>query len=201
VNPAEVDANVGDWPKVLDAAVAECVRVVLEGSREDWSATAGRLDWDCRATVLHIASDLVAYAGQLAAPRQRGYVPFDIVFEGTPDAEAMAEVIRATGGLLGAAARTTAAGVLSWHPYGMAGPVDFCAMGAVEAIVHTHDIAQGLDIEWQAPGWLASRVLMHLFGRAAGPSDSWHSLLVATGRVPDDDGAYATSWRWYNTGT
>ena len=126
---------------------------------------------------------------------------FEIAFEGTPDADGMAEVIRATGGLLCAAARTTAPGVRSWHPYGMAGPVDFCAMGMVEALVHAHDIAEGLGIAWDAPGWLAARPLEHLFGQAPGEQDAWHALLVATGRVPGVDRTYVTSWRWHNTGT
>jgi hypothetical protein len=197
----EVDATVGGWSGVVEASVGECVGVMRAGSGADWSSTAGRLDWDCRETALHLASDFTAYAGQLMAPRQRGYVPFDIIFAGEPGADGMAEVVRATGGLLSAAARATGKGVQSWHPYGMAGPADFCAMGAVEAIVHTHDLARGLNIEWDAPDWIAARVLQHLFRQEAGPGDSWHSLLVATGRVPADDGIYATTWRWYNTGT
>jgi hypothetical protein len=199
-NRTGVDAAVGNWPDVLDVAVAECVQVVRAGSGSDWSVRAGRLDWTCRATALHIASDLVGYTGRLTAPRERGYVPFEVVFEEEPDAEGMAEAIRSTGGLLSAAARTAAPGVLSWHPFGMAGPVDLCAMGVVEGLVHAHDIAEGLGIQWQAPGALAARPLEHLFGQAREPGDAWRELLVATGRVPGPDGIHATSWRWHNTG-
>jgi len=185
----------------VDAAVAECVAVVLAGSDANWAAKAGRLEWDCRATVLHLASDFVGYAGQLTAPRLHGYVPFDVVLEGNPGAEELAEVLRATGGLLASVGRTTPAGVLSWHPYGMAGPADFCAMGAVEALVHTYDVSLGLKVSWAAPEELAAPVHQHLFTPPPLQHSSWNALLLATGRIPDDDGHISTSWRWHNTGT
>jgi hypothetical protein len=74
-------------------------------------------------------------------------------------------------------------------------------MGAVEALVHTHDLSLGLGVPWTAPEWLAARVLQHLFSPTTWPHGSWHALLVATGRIPDDDGRMSTSWRWHNTGT
>jgi hypothetical protein len=189
------------WPEIVDACVAECVGVVLAGSDADWTAKAGRLEWDCRGTVQHLASDFVGYAGQLTAPRVRGYVPFDVVLDGDPDAQELAEVVRATGGLLASVGRTTPAGVLSWHPYGMAGPADFCAMGAVEALVHTYDVALGLKVPWAAPEELAAPVLQHLFTPRPRQHSAWHALLMATGRIPDDDGLLSPSWRWHNTGT
>lgn len=190
-----------DWPVILDAAVAECVGVVHSADGADWGARAGRLDWDCRATLLHLASDFVGYAGQLTAPRLRGYAPFDVVLEGTPEAAELAEVVKATGGLLASVGRTTPAGVLSWHPFGMAGPADFCAMGVVEALVHTHDLALGLGVSWAAPDELAAPVLQHLFQAPRRQIGAWRDLLVATGRIPDEDGRIVASWRWRNTGT
>lgn len=189
------------WPDALDGAVTECVRVILAGAASNWAAPAGRLEWDCRTTVVHLASDFVGYAGQLTAPRTRGYVPFDVILDGEPTAEGLAEVVLATGGLLSSVCRTTDTDVVSWHPFGMAGPVDFCAMGVVEALVHTHDLSEGLDVSWQAPDSLADRVLRHLFPLVARADSAWRTLLVATGRVPDEIGVFATSWRWQNTGS
>jgi hypothetical protein len=197
--------NVGDdprtWPDVLDAAVDEVVGVVHAGHDSDWTATAGRLDWDCRATVLHLASDFVGYAGQLTAPRLSGYVPFDVVLEGTSDADELAAVMRATGGLLSSVGRTSSPRVLSWHPYGMAGPADFCAMGTAEALVHAHDLSAGLEVSWEPPDYLAARVLNHLFQSDPTPAASWPTLLQVTGRLPDETGAFVEQWRWQNTGT
>jgi hypothetical protein len=194
-------AKRGAWPDVLDAAVSEVVDVVRQGSGADWSAKAGRLDWDCRRTVRHVASDFVGYAGQLTAPRPKGYVPFDVVLEDESDAEGLAEVMRSTGGLLSAAARTASPEVRSWHPYGMAGPTDFCAMGVAEALVHAHDLSEGLKVSWEAPESLAASVMQHLFQVSPTPGASWSALLLATGRIPDGNGAYSEDWRWYNTGT
>jgi hypothetical protein len=83
----------------------------------------------------------------------------------------------------------------------MTGPADFSAMGAVEALVHTYDLALGLKVSWAAPEGLAARVLQHLFTPPPPQHTAWHALLVATGRIPDDDGLISTSWRWQNTGT
>jgi hypothetical protein len=197
----ENDGAVLPWSDVLDVAVSECVGVILDGTDADWSSKAGRLDWDCRATVLHLASDFVGYAGQLTAPRQSGYVPFDVVLDGDPNAVGLAEVIRATGGVLSSVGRTTSPETLSWHPYGMAGPADFCAMGTVEALVHTHDLSQGLNVTWEPPGWLVGRVLGHLFDLDQAGAGHWSDLLAATGRIPDANQVFVTSWRWHNSGS
>jgi hypothetical protein len=93
IDPGRDDGAARTWPEVVEAAVAECAAVVLAGSDADWSAQAGRLDWDCRDT------------------------------------------------------------------------------------------------------------LLHSFSPQRGPGSSWHALLEATGRVPDEGGAFLTAWRWRNTGT
>jgi hypothetical protein len=38
---------------------------------EDADVGVRRDDWDCRATVRHLASDFVGYAGQLTAPKDQ----------------------------------------------------------------------------------------------------------------------------------
>jgi hypothetical protein len=128
-------------------------------------------------------------------------VPFDVVLDEAPGAEELTEVVRATGGLLVSVARTTPAGVVSWHPYGIAGGNDFCAMGVAEALLHAHDLSEGLLVAWEAPESLATPVLRHLFQWEPNPEPSWLTLLRLTGRVPDDTGALVKEWRWTNTGT
>lgn len=124
----------------------------LEGAAErDWSMSAGDLDWTCRATGEHIASDLIAYAGQLIGEPLSGYVPFDIQVEEGATTRGLVAVIRTTGGLLAAAVATVPASARGWHPYGMGDREAFAAMGIVETFVHTYDIAQGLGLVWSAP--------------------------------------------------
>jgi hypothetical protein len=79
------------WAEAVDEAVRHAVSVLEPGEGSHWSRRAGSLTWDCRETALHLASDFVAYAGQLAAPRAAGYVPFDIAWDGDVDAAGIAD--------------------------------------------------------------------------------------------------------------
>jgi hypothetical protein len=74
-------------------------------------------------------------------------------------------------------------------------------MGAVEALVHTHDLSQGLSVTWEPPSWLVGRVLGHLFDVDQTSDGHWSDLLLATGRIPDAQQVFVSSWRWQNTGS
>ena len=54
----------------VDQAVAEMVRV-LSTRYPGLADRAGSLDWSCWRTAAHVAHDLLAYAGQVAACRPR----------------------------------------------------------------------------------------------------------------------------------
>lgn len=189
------------WAGTLDVAIQESAGAMAAADNADWSSLAGDLDWDCWATVLHIASEFVGYATQLTAPRTHGYAPFDLTLEGTPRPAELRAMVRATGGLLGSVVQTTPAGTLSWHPYGVAGPRDFAAMGIVELLVHTEDLSRGLGFSWQPDAELSTHVLAHLFPKAPRGREPWPTLLWATGRSTLGDHARLRDWRWENTGT
>lgn len=55
------------------------VAVLTPQEGADWHARAGSLEWSCWATAAHVAHDLLAYAGQVAARATDGYLPFDLV--------------------------------------------------------------------------------------------------------------------------
>jgi len=129
------------------------------------------------------ASDLIAYAGQLAARAQTEYVPFDIAVDRDADPADLLAVIQATGTMLAAVVRTTPAQVRAWHPFGLADPEGFAAMGIVETVVHTYDIATGLGLDWVPPRSLCAKTLARLFPTAPGNGDPWQVLLWATGRL------------------
>lgn len=100
----------------MEAAVAHSVAVLGTVTDRDWTGVrAGRLEWSCRETAAHVASDLIAYAGQLAGRAQNAYVPFEITLDGTDDGldpadnPGLLHVITTTGALLAAAVRTTPA--------------------------------------------------------------------------------------------
>ncbi len=185
----------------MEEAVADCVAALGAVVDRDWTGVrAGRLEWDCRETAVHIASDLIAYAGQLAGRAQDAYVPFEIALdEGTDNAGAL-QTIGATGALLAAAVRTTPRAVRAFHPYPFrhANREGFAAMGIAEVLLHTHDIAEGMGIGYEPPAGLASFVLTRIFPRVQPGPTPWRTLLWATGRGELPGREPVTGWKWNN---
>src|SRR4029079_6728436 len=87
-----------DLERSLEVALA----ALGHGLAKDWDVPAGDLTWSCRATAEHIASDLVAYSGQLTGRAKTGYIPFDVTLDRDADPAGTVDVIRATGGILSA---------------------------------------------------------------------------------------------------
>ncbi|KOT32002.1 acetyltransferase [Streptomyces caelestis] len=191
----------------VEEAVADCVAALGAVVDRDWGTVrAGRLEWSCRRTAEHIASDLVAYAGQLAGRAQDAYVPFQITLDGSEDGLDPADnagalqVITTTGALLAAAIRTTPRAVRAFHPspFRHANREGFAAMGVAEVLLHTHDIAVGTGIAYEPPAGLASFVLTRIFPRVEPGPTPWRTLLWATGRGELPGREPVTGWRWSN---
>ncbi|CAL9534887.1 GNAT family N-acetyltransferase [Streptomyces sp. enrichment culture] len=182
-------------------AVAGCLAALRPAVDRDWTAVpAGRLEWDCRTTAVHVADDLVAYASNLVARAQDDYVPFLLTpDEGTGNA-GLLQVIKATGGLLAAAVDTAPPGVRAYHnyPYGSADRAGFAAMGIAEVLLHTHDMTQGLGLPYEPSADLAESVLSWLFPHVQPGPEPWPTLLWATGRGELPGRAPVTEWRWRN---
>ncbi|MFF1717237.1 maleylpyruvate isomerase N-terminal domain-containing protein [Streptomyces sp. NPDC058268] len=198
-------------PDDLDQAVQLALAVLREADPAAWDGKAGALEWDCWETVEHLADDLFAYAAQLG-PRQPpmdGEVPF--VWEprrpGGPSnaihadraagPAGLLQVLEASGALLIAMVRTTPPTTRSYHGFGVSDPEGFAAMGVVETLVHTYDLAEGLGLTWAPPADVCARVLHRLFPDAPSGDDPWPALLWATGRGELPGQARRTSWRWY----
>lgn len=185
----------------VEQAVAECVGLLGAVTGRDWEAVrAGRLEWSCRETAVHIAEDLIAYAGQLAGREQEAWTPFEISLEeGTDNAGAL-RVIRTMGTLFAAAIRATPREVRAFHPYPFrsANREGFAAMGVAEVLLHTHDVAEGLGVAYEPAPELCDFVLTRIFPRVQPGPTPWRTLLWATGRgdLPGRDPV--TEWRWSN---
>ncbi|MCH0557499.1 GNAT family N-acetyltransferase [Streptomyces sp. MUM 16J] len=185
----------------MTKAVTSCVATLRPMADRDWgSVKAARLAWSCRKTAEHIASDLIAYAGQLAGRAQDGYVPFDITLDDGTDNSGLLHVIQTTGVLLAATVRTTPPGVRAFHPYPFrsADREGFAAMGIAEVLLHTHDIAEGLGIDYEPDEELAESVLTWLFPHVQPGPAPWPTLLWATGRGELPGRSPVTEWRWSN---
>jgi hypothetical protein len=194
------------------AAVAASVTALAAEADQDWSVPAGELEWTCWETAEHVADDLFAYALQLGPehPPVERYVP--VVFQqkraGGPDSTifvdhdagvaGLLQILEACGALLTAMVRTTPPSVRAFHPYGVSDPEGFAAMGIVEVLVHTHDIATGLGILWVPDEHLCGKALSRLFPEAPADTPRWETLLWATGRGRLPGRERPAKWRWHS---
>ncbi|MFH9071833.1 maleylpyruvate isomerase N-terminal domain-containing protein [Streptomyces alboflavus] len=176
-------------------ATTELLRVLGPHTDRDWAAVpAGSLEWSCRTTATHIAHDLLAYAGQVAARPDTAYLPFDLTVRPSATPADILRVVTAAAGLLATALDASPADARAWH-WGPCDPTGFAAMGTAEILLHTHDITQGLAVEWPPPGPLCERVLARLFPDAP-DGDPAAVLLWCTGRGDLDGRERRTSWVW-----
>jgi hypothetical protein len=176
----------------VDQAVAEMVKVLRPHETANWRRPAGTLDWNCWETAAHIAHDLLAYAGQLAALPDSAYLPFDLVVRDDASPRDLLRIATAAGRLLSTALAASDPSVRAWH-WGPTDPSGFAAMGVNETLVHTYDITEGLGIRWHPPESLCSAVLARLFPQAPA-GDPVQVLLWSTGRIDLADRPRLTSW-------
>lgn len=185
----------------VNRAVAGCLATLRPAVGRDWENTgAGRLEWSCRKTAEHVASALIAYAGQLAGRARETYVPFATVLSEGTDNTGLLHVVETAGTLLATTVRTTPPGVRAFHPYpfGSADREGFAAMGIAEVLLHTHDLAEGLGLAHEPAEDLAESVLSWIFPHVQPGPAPWPTLLWATGRGELPSRAPVTDWRWHN---
>jgi hypothetical protein len=157
----------------------------------DWSVPAGTLEWSCRKTAEHAIDTVFAPAFFLASRRQHAYPPFEDL-RAAPDATIadLIDGLRATTNMLCAVIVTAdpdVRAIIRRRPaVETAAPQDFAPRGALELILHTHDISTGLDIPFDPPRDLCSRLFAHTRNwpqEAIEPTgDSWSDLLASRGR-------------------
>ncbi|MER5862911.1 maleylpyruvate isomerase N-terminal domain-containing protein [Kitasatospora sp. NPDC002040] len=197
-------------PDDLDLAVRLAVSTLREAPESAWDRPAGSLEWTCWETTEHLADDLFAYAAQLGprSPSLEREVPFSwerkhpggpanaIGADRSAGSAGLLQVLEACGALLVSMARTTSPEVRSHHGFGASDPEGFTAMGIVETLVHTHDLAEGLGLPWTPPADLCARVLHRLFPDSPTDTDPWTTLLWSTGRADLPGRPRPTRWRW-----
>ncbi|MEV7328172.1 maleylpyruvate isomerase N-terminal domain-containing protein [Micromonospora sp. NPDC093244] len=176
------------------AAADEMIRVLYPHHERDWSVPAGTLTWSCWTTAAHVAHDLLAYAGQVAASADDGYLPYDLRVSPTARPAQVLTVARACAGLLATAVDAAPPDARAWH-FGPCDPAGFAAMGVAETLLHTHDVTVGLGVPWQPPPELSTLVLRRLFPDA--PTGAAPDVLLwMTGRGELPGRTRRTSWSW-----
>lgn len=178
----------------LDTAVAEMLKVLGPHVGRDWTVPAGPLEWSCWQTAAHIGHDLLAYAGQVAARPADSYLPIDLNVRPTASPAEVLQAVTACGRLLSCVLAAAGPTVRAWH-WGPCDPEGFAAMGIAETLLHTHDITQGLAVDWLPPAPHCAAVLDRLFPDSP-PGDPVQVLLWCTGRQELDSLPRRTSWTW-----
>ena len=179
----------------IESATDEMRRALAAASDADWSVPAGDVDWSCRHTAGHVADDLFSYASQVIAQPTRGYLPIEATLDPSATPTELLDAVVMCGRLLALAVSAASPDARSWHPSGTSDPEGFAAMGILEVLVHTHDIARGLDVAWVPPDELCGPVVERLFPDAP-PGSSAAVLLWCTGRAPLGDLPRQTTWGW-----
>jgi hypothetical protein len=176
------------------------------GSGRDWSVPAGTLEWSCANTADHAVDTLLAPAFFLASRRVDGYPEYGAFTPGPTASPGMLvealealEALEASSRILAAivtAAPPDTRAVLSRRPRVETGPpADFVPRGALELILHAHDVCLGLRVPFAPSSDLCDRLVRHtrgwpLWAAAAGwrppevTPDPWRALLAASGRSP-----------------
>ena len=158
----------------------------------DWRCRAGSLDWSCWTTAAHVAHDLLAYSGQLAARSDDAYLPFDLKVRDDASARDLLRIVTGSGRLLSSALAASDPSLRAWH-WGPTDPSGFAALGVNETLMHTFDITTGLGIAWHPPEALCKAVLGRLFPDAP-EGDPVRVLLWSTGRAELPGRPQVTSW-------
>ncbi|MFB8142760.1 VOC family protein [Streptomyces parvus] len=194
----------------VTTAVRLAVDVLAKAPADRWEARAGSLEWTCWETAEHLGDDLVSYAVRLGprTPPLEQNLPFRwtserpgghdglLFVDRSAGPAGLLATVEARGALLASMVRTTPPEVRAYHVYGVSDPEGFAAMGVVETLVHAHDIAEGLGLEWAPPAALCDRALARLFPDAPAGGDRWAVLLWATGRAELPGHPRRTAWRW-----
>ena len=182
-------------PDLVTEATSEMRRALGDSLNSDWNVLAADLEWSCRGTAAHVADDLFSYASQVLAQPLDNYLPIEATVDDEATPEDLLGSIAMCGELLRLAAASVPRDVRAWHPYGTSDSEGFAAMGIVEVLVHTHDIAGGLGVEWKPPPRLCAPVLLRLFPDAP-QGDPCEVLLWSTGRAELGGRPRLASWRW-----
>ncbi|MFG3442989.1 maleylpyruvate isomerase N-terminal domain-containing protein [Nonomuraea sp. NPDC047897] len=186
------------WAELPTEAAAHVLPLMEKGLDQDWSRPAGETDWSLRELIDHITLGVMGYAGLLVARPADRYIALRTGNDPhAPVAECL-ESITIAATLLSHTVRATGPEVRAHHPWGTSDRTGFAAMGAVEILVHAHDMTRTLGFDWTPPDDLAEPVVERLFPAAPAGHAPGRTLLWACGRValPGLPRLPRGGWQW-----
>jgi hypothetical protein len=182
---------------VVTGCVADAWRSGLD---RDWSAPAGTLEWSCTRTADHAVDAVLAVAFFLASRRQDSYPEWwgEQTLGPNPKPEHLVEALESAGRLLSGIVATTDPQVraIIWRRPAAETrpPIDFAARGAIEMILHGHDVCAGLGVRLAPPTDVCERLREHIqdwphwsapgWRPLAMTGDPWTDLLLSSNRRP-----------------
>jgi hypothetical protein len=189
--------EIADLPGTARASAA-----ALAGYADlDWQqAPAADLQWSCWKTTLHMVDCLYFYACQIVYGNPDGYLCTELALDDSASPPRLLDALTAHAELLDRIARSADPDSRAHHSYGVSDPAGFAAMGVVEMLIHTYDVARGLDPEdqWRPPADLSAPVIARLFPHAP-TGDPADVLLYCCGRASLGEMQRQPQWRWDGT--
>jgi hypothetical protein len=163
----------------------------------DWSVQAGTVEWSCTKTADHAVDCVYAPSIFLASRKRDGYpnVGLDPTLGDLATPALLVESLGIATRILAAVVNDAApdvSAVIFRRPDIITGaPYDFLPRGAMELILHAHDVCTGLGVEFEPPPDLCYRLREHTrpwpmwtfaWNGLPRTDDPWADLLVGSGR-------------------
>lgn len=186
------------WPELPIASAAEALPVLEKGVDQDWTRRADTVR-TARELLDHVVLGVTGYAGLLIARPADRYLGLRTGNDPRASIPLRLESVDIAATLLSLTVRASGPEVRAYHSWGTSDAAGFAAMGAVEILVHSYDIARVLGYEWSPPDILAAQVVERLFPNAPKGHAPGETLLWCTGRIalPGVPQLPREQWQWY----
>jgi hypothetical protein len=183
------------WGELVVDATSAVLDTLEPFTGRRWDMQAGDLEWTCHETAVHVASDLIKYAAQLAGHIDDTYLRFDVTASDDESPEELLRIIHGCGRVLASVVDSAPRDARAWH-WGPTDASGFAAMAIGELLVHTYDITRGLGSDWLPPRDLAQAVVARLHEGGRMVDDPSALLLWSTGRIDIAGLDHVDDWVW-----
>jgi hypothetical protein len=189
---------VTSWPDLPLAAARETLPVLSKATGSDWSQLAGETDRSARETLDHTILAVTGYAGLLIAQPTNRYIAMRTGTEPRSSIAECLETLEISATLLSLAVAAASPEARAFHPWGTSDRTGYSCTGAMEILVHGHDIARTFGIDWTLPDYPSDAIVSRLFPNAPSGHAPSRTLLWCTGRIAlPGVPRLGPDWQWY----